>query len=498
MQKKSIWTIIGLMTAALIGTIGLQVYWINWYIKLNQEQFDKDVFEALNRVSEKLQYEENAIALEALRSGNPQKSPLFNQDIITQFKSEGSGLTLALKMLKKNVSTDTVTNIWDLMRTEKDFSQKERYLEAIKMLSPVPIAERIDLKHLNGFIRSELENHGIQLKYNYGVYENKRKSFVISNGKYTVEDRSPHVSTAGQGNLYSSQYRVQLFPHDIQSPGLLMLHFPSRAGQIWSSVIKALIASILFTGLVIFCFAYTVIVIFRQKKLSEMKSDFINNMTHEFKTPIATISLAADSITSPSIISHQDKIKRFIEIIKQENKRMNAQVEKVLQMALLDRNEYNLKITSLNLHQIIDAAVANFSLVVDKREGIIIKKLEAENPLIEGDITHVTNMITNLMDNANKYSPDKPEITISTKNVPNGVEITVKDLGIGLSKEARKQIFDKFYRVSTGNLHNVKGFGLGLSYVKAMITAHKGQVDVKSEPGKGSSFILFFPFQHGG
>jgi two-component system, OmpR family, phosphate regulon sensor histidine kinase PhoR len=246
--------------------------------------------------------------------------------------------------------------------------------------------------------------------------------------------------------------------------------------------------------LILSCFVYTINIIWRQKKVSEMKTDFINNMTHEFKTPIATISLATDSIINPGILSNPEKVQRFVNIIKQENKRMNSQVEKVLQMALIDKRDFSLKLVPINLHEVIQAALENINLRVEKREGSAKAILNATTPIVEGDLTHVSNMINNLLDNAEKYSAERPEITILSRNVPNGVEITVQDKGIGMSKEARKQIFDKFYRVPTGNLHDVKGFGLGLSYVKAMMTAHKGQVEVKSELGKGSSFMLTFPF----
>jgi len=172
---------------------------------------------------------------------------------------------------------------------------------------------------------------------------------------------------------------------------------------------------------------------------------------------------------------------------------MNSQVEKVLQMAVIDKRDFQLKLTNLNLHDLVRQAVANASLQVEKKGGKVLAELEADNPNIEGDLTHVSNIIHNLLDNANKYSPDVPNISVHTQNVANGVEVTVKDRGIGMTKEARKHIFDKFYRVHTGNLHDVKGFGLGLSYVKAMMTAHKGQIDVRSELGKGSSFVLVFP-----
>jgi len=252
---------------------------------------------------------------------------------------------------------------------------------------------------------------------------------------------------------------------------------------------------VLFTGIILFCFAYTINVIFRQKKLSEMKTDFINNMTHEFKTPIATISLAADSMTSPIITGSPEKVQRFANIIKQENVRMNNQVEKVLQMALIDKEDFQLKLTEVNLHDVIQNAIENIGLQVEKKDGRVSAHLESTKPLIQGDQTHISNVINNLLDNANKYSPEKPDISVHTRNVNGGVEIVVKDSGIGMSKEVRKHIFDKFYRVHTGNLHDVKGFGLGLSYVKAIMTAHRGQVDVRSELGKGSSFILHFPYK---
>jgi len=243
------------------------------------------------------------------------------------------------------------------------------------------------------------------------------------------------------------------------------------------------------------CFGIALIAFRRQQKLSDLKTDFINNMTHEFKTPIATISLAADSIGSPMVVNNPDKIKRFTDIIRQENRRMNSQVERVLQMALIDKKDFQLKLDEVNLHEVIRQVADNFSLQVEKRNGTLHLLPEAERPVIEGDATHIFSIILNLLDNANKYSPDAPDITIATRNVPMGVEVAVHDKGIGISKEARKHIFDKFYRVHTGNLHDVKGFGLGLSYVKAIMTAHKGLVDVKSEPGKGSSFMLTFPFK---
>jgi two-component system phosphate regulon sensor histidine kinase PhoR len=224
-----------------------------------------------------------------------------------------------------------------------------------------------------------------------------------------------------------------------------------------------------------------------------MKTDFINNMTHEFKTPIATISLAADSIASPKIIHDENKINRFIGIIRQENKRMLQQVEKVLQMAMIDKKDFQLKLSDVDLHELIRQAVEHLSLQVQQREGHISTNLEAGQPVIQGDYTHLSNVFHNLIDNANKYSDKSPEILISTFNINGGIQIIVEDKGIGMTKEDQKHIFDKFYRVHTGNLHDVKGFGLGLSYVKAITSAHQGSIDVKSEPGKGSKFSIYLP-----
>ena len=225
-----------------------------------------------------------------------------------------------------------------------------------------------------------------------------------------------------------------------------------------------------------------------------MKTDFINNMTHEFKTPIATISLAVDSINSPMIRSKPEKIKRYADIIKQENSRMLKQVEKVLNIAQLDKQDFDLKLSPVDINDLVNQAVEHSALKVNQRGGVIKAILQAKQAVIRGDENHISNVIHNLLDNANKYSPEKPIITLTTEDHKDGVLLSIEDQGIGMSKDELKRIFEKFYRVSTGNLHDVKGFGLGLSYVKAIVDAHRGKVDVVSDPGKGSKFTLLFPF----
>ena len=506
MSKRSIWVIIGLMSAALIGIIVLQVYWINWSYQLSENQFSKDVFAALNRVVDKLQrvekWEEDREVYNI---------PLEGTAIEVDYNQERDNLSMEASLAETYDSIQKqLKNSYDHLSREQcqcpDCQQKQfeiwkkqerirHRIEYSKYMNPEAITERIDLKILDEAIKNELKNRNINLDCNYGIYSRKEKSFVINDGHYVVHDSSPQAYTPGWKNLYNSNYRVDLYPNEIKSPGLLMIHFPGKIGLFWGSLWKTLLGSIIFTGLTLFCFAYTIQVIFFQKKVGEMKTDFINNMTHEFKTPIATISLAADSIISPMVSGNVEKVKRFASIIKQENKRMNSQVEKVLQMALLDKKDFNLKLTEINIHDVINLAVSNTSLQVEKKLGSIKAVLKAKKPIIQGDLTHITNIIHNLLDNANKYSPDEPDISVHTRDVTNGVEVIVEDHGMGMSKEAKKHIFDKFYRVHTGNRHDVKGFGLGLSYVKAMITAHNGQINVKTELGKGSKFIITFPHQ---
>jgi two-component system, OmpR family, phosphate regulon sensor histidine kinase PhoR len=490
MNAKRIRLIIGLMSLALIGIISLQVYWIGWNIRLNEGQFDKNVFDALNKVASRLQYYEEMKVQEALNASRIQSNNVANRNIRQAAKYLQNGFS-ARRIEQK----DSFPNPVGKGESFEDNINRWEYMKVLQLVDAKPLAERVLLDLLNSSVREEIESRGIRAAYQYGVYSKARNSYVIVNDHFVVEDNGPQVAHGGAPTLFNSPYKVALFTQDIESPGYLSLYFPNRTRLVLESVFGTLALSIIFTGIILFCFWYTIQVIYRQKQLSEIKTDFINNMTHEFKTPIATISLAADSISSPMVVNNPEKIKRFLDIIRQENRRMNSQVERVLQMALIDKKDFDLKISALNMHDVIQQAVDNFSLQVEKRDGTITVELLAENPMIEGDATHIASIIHNLLDNANKYSPDKPIINISTRNVPLGIEITVQDHGLGISKEARKHIFDKFYRVHTGNIHDVKGFGLGLSYVKAIMTAHKGLLDVKSEPGKGSAFVLVFPRQ---
>jgi len=497
MNKKAIWAIIGLMSAAVIGVVWLQMDLIRTAIKVNEEEFDKNVYSALSEVAASLVYEQRRQAFR-----------MWGNGFVTNYMERGeemgplpehpSGLSLPLQTSGKDMLDQLLKELAGVCTCKNclsDPSNPYRQLLTFytQSMPSLPLEERINPRHLYTLLSQELANKGIDTEFNYGVYSRKKKSFVVFNDHYVVEDAQPKEVLPGYRTIFNSRYRVHLFPEEMPSPGLLMIHFPSRGSFLWRSLWLNFLGSMLFTGIILFSFGYTIYVIFRQKKLSEMKTDFINNMTHEFKTPIATISLAVDSINSPLVAPDEDKVRRFAGIIQQENQRMNNQVEKVLQMALLDRKDFSLKYTRVDLHELIRQAAENITLQVEKKAGNVQLDLQAAQPMVEADLTHVSNILNNLLDNANKYSPEEPEITIRTRDHRKGVEVAVQDQGIGMSKEARKQIFDKFYRVPTGNRHDVKGFGLGLSYVKAMMIAHKGYIEVKSEPGKGSVFVLFFP-----
>ncbi len=278
---------------------------------------------------------------------------------------------------------------------------------------------------------------------------------------------------------------------------LLILIVPHAKSFIWQSMTWFIIGAIVFTIIILCAFFITVRALIKQKKLSEIKSDFINNMTHEFKTPLATISLAVDALKNEKVINDREKMSYFTGIIKEENKRMNKQVETILQAALLDKQEVQLNLKKLHAHDLITSALNNIYLQVEEIKGKLDVNLAATNDFLMADDVHFTNLVSNLLDNAVKYSRDNLRIKISTQSTGSVFKIKIEDNGIGMNKETLSRIFEKFYRAHTGNLHNVKGFGLGLSYVKTMVDAHKGTIKAESVPGKGTVFFLSFPLTKG-
>ncbi len=273
---------------------------------------------------------------------------------------------------------------------------------------------------------------------------------------------------------------------------LLIIVVPHVKNIIWKQMFWMLLGAIIFTGVIFTAFFITIRALLNQKKLSEIKSDFINNMTHEFKTPLATISLAVDALKNEKVINDKSKMDYFSGIIKDENKRMNKQVETILQAALLDKQEVQLNLKPLHAHDLIQAAANNIALPLKQKEGTMELHLDAANDLIIADDVHFTNIINNLLDNAVKYSKDNLKIKLITLSYNHHLRIKIEDNGIGMNKETANRVFEKFYRAHTGNIHNVKGFGLGLSYVKTIVDAHHGKIKIESAPGKGSCFTLDF------
>jgi len=251
--------------------------------------------------------------------------------------------------------------------------------------------------------------------------------------------------------------------------------------------------SIIFTSIIIIAYSSALLQLFRQRKISEIKTDFINNMTHEFKTPIATINLALDAIKNPKVIDDKERVMRYLQMIKDENKRMHAQVENVLRISKLEKNELNISKDRVKLHDLIEDAITHVELIVEDKKGFIKTHLDADKSSVLANETHFTNVIVNILDNAIKYSPDAPKIDVFTENVGTNIILKIKDQGSGMSKAAQKRVFEKFYREHTGNIHNVKGHGLGLAYVKRIVEDHQGHISVESEKEKGSTFIIKLP-----
>ena len=348
------------------------------------------------------------------------------------------------------------------------------------------IYDRINYQVLDSLLKHEIKIKGIEIPFDYGISSVEDPNYLhyASSVKYKMTGMKSDKDT----------YMVNLFPNDYNnSENYLRLYFPNQDRYIIRNIWMMYATSLLLILVVLGCFYVAVNTIVKQKQLADIKSDFINNMTHEFKTPISTISLATQMLGDEAVAASPSMFKRYLGIIRDENKRLGSQVEKVLQTAQMERGEVRLKLGTVNVHQIIERVLENISPQIELREGIIDMDLQAENPEIQADEVHLTNIIFNLLDNANKYSPEKPIIKITTENTEKGLSIKVIDQGIGMTKESIKQIFEKFYRVPTGNVHDVKGFGLGLSYVKKMVEEHQGRINVVSKLGEGSEFEVVLP-----
>ncbi|WP_299581609.1 HAMP domain-containing sensor histidine kinase [uncultured Sunxiuqinia sp.] len=358
-----------------------------------------------------------------------------------------------------------------------------RLLQNEVMFSQLPIKERINQKLLEHEIQREFENSNIDLEYKYAVYTfppGKEQRRVMGNAEFDLQNKVT--------------YRTNLFANDRDpKANYLFIHFPKRQSYLLKEAGLMVIPTAILTAMLIGIFVYTILIILKQKKLSSIKNDFINNMTHELKTPISTISLASQMLHDNSVSNTPRTIEHVSNVILQESKRLSFQVEKVLQMAVFNEGRLKLKFKEVHLNELINNVILNFELRVKSKNGTLTSTIMADNDLIKGDEVHITNVIFNLLDNAMKYSKDTPAIDVKTENKKDFVVVSIKDNGIGIAKEHQDQIFERFYRVPTGNVHDVKGFGLGLSYVKKIIDSHQGKIKVESALNKGTKFMIYFP-----
>jgi two-component system phosphate regulon sensor histidine kinase PhoR len=498
---------------AITGLILIQLVWIRNAITVTDQQFRYLANKALESVVLNLEEKEvlksivddiDPASTDSVTAIVPANSPLAkklqgyqpNSALLEMYGINNPGVPIAITSSghKIFIASENIPSISNELNTEPSpqitnseikgrVSNKIVFLEKImeKILHNTPdIRERIDPEKLTAELRAALNTVGINLDFEYS----------IRSGRYGIIWKTPgYMDKPG-----TNKFIIQLFPNDpVPSQNQIVLYCLQEQQYKFEKIGNLGFMSLLFTILLLGLATGTFIVIFRQKKISEIRSDFINNMTHELKTPISTISLASQMMADKSIPDKDKNIGNLAKVIYDESMRLKFQVEKVLQMAIFERTKMKLRLVETDIHGIIEKAVDNYALQIKSRKGIIKHNLRAERPYVLLDEIHFLNSVSNLIDNAIKYSKDYPDITISTHSNKKGVLITFEDKGIGINKEDQKKIFDKFFRVHSGNVHNVKGFGLGLSYVKKIIEEHGGSIKVESQINKGTKFTLFLP-----
>ncbi len=513
-----------LMSLSLIGIILVQVYWFTTSFKNNDEQFKFHVKQVIGNVANKLQKQEAYSFYDKYNQYKdstgkiPQKNDLLefyyvqkdhktNKTIVysNSVISEDYSISSAFFDKKidsvklKSFNSKRVTEVYNSnkidnpsvqqdmtpdVKIEKsgnldvlDNAQFEIFFKDIA--SAMSIEERVSKETVNKLLKNELEEYGVNTPFEFAIYDKEKNTKVKSDG-----------FLYDQNKIYSIPIYID---NEGKSDYKLVVEFPQKKEFLLSDLVGITVLSIIFTLIIIIAYSSALNQLIRQRNISEIKSDFINNMTHEFKTPIATINLALDAIKNPKIIDDKEKVFKYLQMIKEENKRMHAQVENVLRISKLEKKELDISKQSLNIKGVIDDAIEHVHLILEDRNGKITKHFDAIRTSVLINDVHFTNVIVNILENAIKYSPEIPEIEIYLENIKDFVVIKIKDNGIGMSKVAQKRIFEKFYREHTGDLHNVKGHGLGLAYVKKIIDDHNGQIFVESEKGKGSTFIIKLP-----
>lgn len=522
MGKKLFVLLVILMSLSLIGIIFVQYYFINQSIENEDKQFSLNIKRALSFVSKDIDDYEFRNYIDKvqpyLASTNEPDSTAV-QRLLTVLEDDENDQTIVhrnivleeryrLPSLFLDIDTDStdfskfrnesVTEIYrkssldrgsfekiseerqynDMSDEARNFMQRSSF-KAILSEYDYPVHKRINPELVTALLQKNLSNQGLDLNFEFAIYD---------------KDLSTKVKTINFEKSEDNSYGVPIFlDNNKETTYNLWVDFPKRSKFLRSSILLMIVLSIVFTSVIVIAFSSAIYQLIKQRKISQIKTDFINNMTHEFKTPIATINLALDSIKNPKIIDDKEKVLRYLKMIKDENKRMHAQVENVLRISKLEKNELNISKERLKLHDIIEDAATHVQLIVEDRKGYINLHLNAAKSSILANSTHFTNVIVNMLDNAIKYSDEAPKIDVYTENVGHNVLLKIIDQGNGMSKQVAKRVFEKFYREHTGNVHNVKGHGLGLAYVKRIVEDHQGHITVESEKGKGSTFIVKLP-----
>ena len=521
MNKRIFVLLVVLMSLSLIGIIFVQSYWITTSVENKEEQFKSNVRQVLSSVSEKIQrQEENGYyyRLQKLIDSVGQLPPdtqiteiflvqkddktnetfLFRSGVVEEnyrissdkFFGTANNDSIDLKRYYGKSETSFFDDL-DLDRSQVSLQKEIEYVNQMpewdrrqlervykQLARKAPIHKRVTKNQINIVLAQELYERGLDIPYEFAVYSN---------------DLATSVYTDDYELSKNTEYSIPLFPDDIDGNYSLRVTFPNKKRFLISSILYIAILSVVFTLIIIIAYSWALFQLLKQRQISQIKTDFINNMTHEFKTPIATINLALDAIKNPKIMSNDQMVKRYLRMIREENKRMHAQVENVLRISKLEKKQLDINKERLKLHDLIEDAIPHVELMVEDRGGVIETHLEANKSSVLANESHFTNVIVNILDNAIKYSPDAPEITVFTENVKNFILLKIQDKGTGMSKSVQKKIFEKFYREHTGNIHNVKGHGLGLAYVKQIVDDHQGQIYVESEKGKGSTFVIKLP-----
>lgn len=497
--KNTITILSGVMLSALLALLGFQWYWVQNAITLKEEQFRYRVQSAMDAVAQRLQDQEIYVAVTAQATSNGSPQRVFVQETQTNIQPGHTQTETHTRTIRLTDSTQDTTVVhasaftWGFQETRSPILSEDHEVIQIKtdcvetqgryalnivrrmLKSPLPIAQRVQPRRIDSLLREELAQREIQEPIDIHLIQ------------------LPPLPVSKLPPLAADQFRVQLFPHDLPpSNDYLELRFPSRASPTRQAMSLLLPTSGVLALVVIGCFGLTLLILRRQKKLSEMKTDFINNMTHELKTPISTISLAIQALEDPDMVA-AGKTSTYLNIIRSENARMQSQVERVLQAAVGQRGELTLNRQTIHLQHIINQEAERLRFPVESRGGTLHLQIPAAPLHLQADPVHLAGILRNLLENAEKYSPQSPHITLRLETDPTHAHIYITDQGIGISREERHRIFEPFYRVSTGNIHDVKGFGLGLSYVKAMVQAHGGTIDLRSEPAQGSTFHITLP-----